>query len=219
MQLALYCLWLLPVPVLAAIAAVMYRRKQHRFYPIFWAYACFQCMALVIEFICKLVSYKAYFYAYWTFSTLTALVILLLLRTVFVRFLEKYPALDSVRLHGFEFAISGIWVTALAMNLGFMTAQAWPQRIARAGLIISFTEAGIFVFVLVTTLLLGIRWHSGDCGIAAGLGLMGAADLLVYTGLSWATSLFKSAVVGSWIETLAFNIAVGIFAFYFLPAR
>lgn len=219
MQLALYCLWLLPIPVLAAIAAVMYRRKQHRLYPMFWAYAWFQCVALVTEFICKLVSYKAYFYAYWIFSTLTAFIILLLLRTVFVRFLDKYPTLDSVRRHGFEFAVSGIWVTALAMNIGFMTAQSWPQKIARAALIISFTEAGIFVFVLITTLVLGIRWNSADCGIAAGLGVMGAADLLVYTGLSWATSLFKSAVIGSWIETVAYNIALGIFAFYFLPVR
>lgn len=219
MQLALYCLWLLPIPVLAAIVAVMYRRRQHRLYPMFWAYAWFQCMALVIEFICKLVSYKAYFYAYWVSSSLSALIILLLLRTVFVRFLEKYPALDSVRRHGFEFAVSGIWVMALAMNIGFMTAQAWPQRIARAALIVSFTEAGIFVFVLITTVVLGIRWESADCGIAAGLGLMGTADFLVYTGLSWATSLFKPAVIGSWIETLAYNVAIGIFAFYFLPAR
>src|SRR5690348_12400374 len=101
MRLALYTFWLLPIPVLAAIAAVMYRRKQHLVYPTFWIYATFECVGLVVEFICNLVSYKAYFYSYWAFSVLHALSNPLLLRTIFLQFLEKFPELDSVRRHGF----------------------------------------------------------------------------------------------------------------------
>jgi hypothetical protein len=218
MQLALYAFWLLPIPVLAAIAVVMYRRKQHISYPFFWAYTCFECVKLVIEFICKLISYKAYFYAYWATSFLDVALILLLLRAVFVSFLEKYPKLDGIRRHGFEFAVSAIWFTGVALNLGFMRAQAWPQRITRAELILGFSEVGLFVFVLITTLILGIRWKSAYCGIAAGLGLLGAADLVVFTGLSWVTQFFGPAIIASWIETLAFDGAVAIFAYYFLPA-
>lgn len=216
MRLALYAFWLLPIPVLAAIAVAMYRRKQHTSYPIFWAYASFQCLRLVIEFICKLISYKAYFYSYWTTSFLSVLLILLLLRTVFVRFLEKYPSLDGVRRHGFEFVVSAIWFTGVALNLGFMRDQAWPQRVTRAELILSFTEVGLFVFVLITTLILGIRWRAAHCGIAAGLGLLGAADLIVFTGLSWVSTFSQPAILASWIETLAFDGAIAIFAFYFL---
>ena len=218
MRLASYAFWLLPIPVLAAIAVVMYRRKQHISYPFFWVYIGFQCIRLVIEFICNLISYKAYFYIYWTSSFLSAVLTLFLLRSVFASFLEKYPALDTVRRHGFEFAVSIVWFTALALNLGFMSASGWPQRITRVELIISFTEVAIFVFVLITALVLGLRWKSANCGIAAGLGLLGAADLLVYTGLSWVTSFFKPSIIGGWIETFAVNGAVAIFAFYFLPA-
>src|SRR5690348_3555369 len=218
MQLALYAFWLLPIPVLAAMVVVMYRRKQHLSFPTFWAFLCFECARLAIEFICKLISYKAYFYAYWVANFLSVILILLLLRTVFVSFLEKYPTLDAVRRLGFEFVVSVIWFTALALNLGFMSAQAWPQRITRMELILSFTQVGVFIFVLITTLILGIRWKSAYCGIAAGLGLMGVADLIVYTGLSWVESLFQPAVIGSWIETVAYDFAIATFAFYFLPA-
>lgn len=218
MRLALYAFWLLPIPVLAAIAVVMRRRKQHTSYPVFWAYASFQCFRLIVEFICNLLSYKAYFYVYWVSSFISAVLTLLLLRSIFVAFLEKYPSLDTVRRHGFEFAVSVIWFTALALNLGFMSASAWPQRITRAVLIVSFTEVAIFVFVLVTALILGLRWKSAYCGIAAGLGLLGAADLLVFTGLSWVTSFFRPSIVGGWIETIAFDMAVAVFSFYFLPA-
>lgn len=218
MRLALYAFWLLPIPVLAALLTVMYRRREHVLYPALWAYFCFQCLRLGIEFICELLSYKAYFYSYWIACFIDLILTVILLRTLFVHFLEKYPALDSVRRHGFEFAVSILWCTALALSLGFMRDQDWPQRITRAGLILSFTEVGLFVFVLVTTLVLGIRWKSAYCGMAISLGLLGAADLLVFSGLSWATSLFQPAVLASWIETVVYDIAVGIFAFYFLPA-
>lgn len=218
MRLALYPFWLLPLPVLATLVIVMYRRKQHLSYPIFWGYSCFQCAALAIEFICKFVSYKVYFYVYWIGSSVTALLIVLLLRRVFVHFLQSYPSLDSVRRYGFEFAVSIIWFTALALNLGFMSAQAWPQRVARAGLIVSFTEVGVFVFVLITTSVLGIRWKSAYCGIAAGLGLLGIADLLMFIGLPWIAASVQPSVLAGWIQTLAYDAAVAIFALYFLPA-
>src|SRR5579885_1796630 len=176
MRLALYALSLLPIPALAVLALAMYRRKQHILYPAFWAYIVLQCLRLVIEFICNLISYKAYFYAYWTCSFLSAILTLVLLRTLFVSFLEKYPALDTIRRHGFEFVVSILWFTALALNLGLMRDQAWPQRITRAELVLSFTEVGVFLFVLATTLTLGIKWRSTYCGIAAGLGLLGAEN-------------------------------------------
>jgi hypothetical protein len=99
-----------------------------------------------------------------------------------------------------------------------MSAQAWPERVARGGLIVSFTEVGVFVFVLVTTLVLGIRWTSAYCGIAAGLGLLGIADLLMFIGLPLITTSSHPSVVAGWIQTLAFDAAVAIFAFYFFPA-
>ncbi|GEM_PF-3762846 len=221
MRLALYALSLLPIPALAVLALAMYRRKQHILYPAFWAYIVLQCLRLVIEFICNLISYKAYFYAYWTCSFLSAILTLVLLRTLFVSFLEKYPALDTIRRHGFEFVVSILWFTALALNLGLMRDQAWPQRITRAELVLSFTEVGVFLFVLATTLTLGIKWRSTYCGIAAGLGLLGAVDLLVFTGMSWVTRFFQPSVLAGWIETIAFDSAVAIFAVYFLraPAR
>ncbi len=218
MRLALYALSLLPIPVLALLAILMYRRKQHISHSILWAYICLQCLRLVIEFICYLLAYKAYFYCYWISSFLSAILTLVLLRALFVRFLEKYPALDTVRRHGFEFAVSIIWFTALSLNLGLMGDKGWPQRITRAEVILSFTEVGIFLFVLATALILGIRWKSLDCGVAASLGLLGAVDLLVFTGLSWVTRFTQPAVVASWVETLGFDAAVAIFAFYLLPA-
>src|SRR5438270_4738073 len=65
MSLGFYFFWLLPIPVLACILAAMYRRKPHFLYFIFWTYLLFQLLRVSAEFICRLISYKAFFYSYW----------------------------------------------------------------------------------------------------------------------------------------------------------
>lgn len=219
MRLALYIFWLLPIPVLICIATVMYRRKQHFLYPVFWSYLCFQSLRLVIEFICNLISYKIYFYVFWSCSVANFVLTLVLLRSMFTSVLERYSSLDKMRRIGYEITLAVVWFTALILTIGLMHSHGWPRRIARAELVASFTAVGMFLFVVGTSMMLGIRWRSGLCGIAAGLGVMRAADLIVYTGMSWARHLVKPAVIASWIETFAYDIAIAIFAFYFLPLR
>jgi hypothetical protein len=218
MRLALYVFWLLPVPVLIGIATVMYRRKQHFSYPIFWSYICFQCFRLVTEFICNLISYKVYFYAFWSCSLANFVLTLLLLRSIFRSVLEEYSSLDTMRRIGYEITAATLWFTAFALTIGLMHSHGWPRRIARAELMASFTGLGMFLLVVATSRILGIKWRSGLCGIAAGLGVMGTADLFVYTAMSWARHLSRPAAIASWVETLAFDAAISIFAVYFLPA-
>ena len=218
MRQALYFFWLLPIPLLSWIAIVMYRRKQHFFYPVFWSYLCFQCLRLVIEFICNHISYKVYFYVFWGSSVVNFVLTMLLLRSIFRTVLENYSSLGRVRRVGYEITLVLVWFAALVLTIGLMHSAGWPQRITRAELIASFTALAMFLFVVATSFTLGIKWTSAVCGIAAGLGVMGAADLFVYTAMSWARHLAKPAAIASWIETLAYDAAMAIFAVYFLPA-
>ena len=81
---------------------------------------------------------------------------------------------------------------------------------------VSFTAAGMFLFVVVSSAILGIKWTEMVCGIASALGVLGIMDLLVYAGLSYG---YLSYGRGSWVETLSYDIAVAILAFYFLPVH
>jgi hypothetical protein len=219
MSLALYFFWLLPLPILICVATIMFRRKQHVLYPFFWAYIVFQCLRLPAEFICKSVSYKAFFYAYWISSFVSLVLNLLLLRDIFVRVLKRYSRLDKFHRRAFEIALACLWCTALLLTVRMAGNHGVPQRILRAELVVSFTDVGVFIFVIASSMLLGITWKSALCGIAAGLGLLGVVDLLVFAAMSKAVHLYHPAVVAGWIETLGYNAAIGIFAAYFLPRR
>src|SRR3954468_16885007 len=219
MSLALNFFWLLPVPVLTCIALVMYRRKQHLVYPIFWSYILFQNAAIPAEFSCKVISYKAFFYSYWLASFASVVFTLLLLRDIFKRVLRNYSALDRMRRTGYDIALVCVWVGALLLTLRFSPASNLFQRIATAELVVSFTAVGMFVFVALASVILGIKWRSAVCGMAAGLGILGAVDLAVFAAVSRLTLLSRHVRLASWIETLGFDCAMGVFALYFLPTQ
>jgi hypothetical protein len=217
MSLALLVLSLLPIPFLILIVLVMWRRKQHVVYPAFWTYLCVQVAGLASEFICKGISYKTFFYAYWISSFLNLIFQLLLLRDIFSTALGKYPRLDKFRRSLYEIALATLCLIAvIAVFLG-ERIHGLSKMIFTAELVISFVAVGVFVFVAASAIVLGIKWKSALCGMAAGLGLLGIVDLIVFAIMTHSSRLSPYASAASWAETIGYDLAICIFALYFLP--
>src|SRR6185437_5714109 len=210
----IYILSLLPIPVLAWIAIVMYRRKQHLVYLAFWMYICFQFLRIMTEDVVFRISYPLFFYSYWISEACSVILGLLRLRGIFTDVLRNYSSLTRVRQIGYEVALVTFWTIGAALVLARPAGHTLPRMITRAEEVVSFTAVGMFLFVTGASIVLGLKWTAKICGIAAGLGVMGTVDLLVYAALSRKVLSFPTA---SWIETIAFDVAVGIFALYFLP--
>jgi len=211
----IYLCSLLPIPVLAVTAIVMYRRKQHRLYPVFWPYLIFQLSRVTVEVIIYPISQTFFFYAYWTASACSVIFSLLLLRSIFLTVLEGYSPLTRLRRFGYEGVLLTFWVFALLVTFHNNDSRIVSQLIFDAEQAISFTAVGMFVFVVGSSFVLGIKWTSAVCGIALGVGLLGTVDLLVFGAQSHGHLLSNTAA--SWIETLAYLSAVGVYAFYFVP--
>src|SRR5207237_8889683 len=118
---------------------------------------------------------------------------------------------------GYGVVLLVCWGLALRLTFRSNGGRTVSKLIFDAEQAVSFTAVGMFVFVVGSSALLGIRWTSTICGIAFGLGLLGTVDLVVYAAL--ASDHLISTNVASWIETLSYNCAVGVFASYFLLRR
>lgn len=212
----LYIFSLLPIPVLAWTIIVMYRRKQHLVYAAFWMYLCFQFLRVVAEAIVFRISYALFFYSYWISSACSVIFGLLLLRGIFTAVLRNYSSLTRMRQIGYEVVLATFWTFGTGLVLARPNQHSLPQIITSAEEVVSFTAVAMFVFVIGASMVLGIRWTARVCGIAAGLGMLGTIDLLVYAALSRGV-LYRN--VAGWLETIAFDLAVGTFALYFLPRR
>ncbi|PYY14747.1 MAG: hypothetical protein DMG60_19415 [Acidobacteria bacterium] len=213
----IYFFSLLPLPVLAVTAIVMYQRKQHLIYPIFWTYLIFQFVRESGEGIALQFSHKVFYYTYWSTSACSVIFSLLLLRNIFLTVLRGYSPLSQLRRYGYEAMLLACWLLALLVAFHNEHPRTVRQLIFDSHQAVSFTSVGMFVFVVGSSALLGIRWTSAICGIALGLGLFGTTDLVVYALLSHGHLL--SNTVASWIQVLAYDCGIGIFALYFVPRR
>jgi hypothetical protein len=219
----LYLFSLLPIPALAVTVIVMYCRKQHKVYPVFWAYLIFHIIRAAVEVSFYCFSYRLYFYSYWTASACGVIFDLLLLRSIFLTVLDGYSPLYRLRRSGYEVVLLAFCV--LALFLAYHNVLTYPpmgrrmiaQLIFHAEQAVSMVAVGMFIFVVGSSAFLGIRWTSELCGIALGVGLLGITDLAVFYALSHGDLL--SVTAAGWIETLAYDCAMGIYAFSFVPRQ
>src|SRR2546430_13493340 len=156
----IYFFSLLPLPVLAVTAIVMYRRKQHLIYPIFWTYLIFQFVRESGEGIALQFSHKVYYYTYWSASACSIIFSLLLLRKIFLTVLQGYSPLSRLRRYGYEAVLLGCWLIALLVAFHNDHSRTVRQLILESHQAVSFTSVGMFVFVVGSSALLGIRWTS-----------------------------------------------------------
>ena len=206
---------LLPITVQVLIAAGMYRRKQHVKYPAFWSYLCFEAARLtLLFFLARFPTGQAYFFMYWGSQFVTTIFVLAVLREVFVKLLADYSVLTSFQRRGYEVGLAIACLSAVVTSAFIPVRAVFDAEMFQVQQTVSAVAVGMLIFVGSASLTLGIRWRSELCGIAAGLGLQGIADVLVFTGTIQQGS-YKPFVIG-WIETIAYDFSFVIFGIYFL---
>ena len=206
---------LLPIPVQVLIALGMYRRKQHIKYPAFWSYVCFECVrAALLAFFGRSPKSPEFAIAYWGSGFLSTIFVLAVLREVFVKLLADYSVLTRFQRRGYEVGLAIACLLSIATSTLVPAHTFFNREMIQIQQTVSSVAVAMLVFVGAASLVLGIRWRSELCGIAAGLGLQGVADVLVFTGTLQRGS-YRPYLIG-WIETIAYNSSFLIFALYFL---
>jgi len=208
-------LWLLPLGLQAAIAVVMLRRGLVIIFPIFFSYT---VVVLSREIALLFLRYPGDLYAlvYWRGE---ALAILLGLGVIFEtagHLFAPYPFLRIL--------LKGLWiigaiagVTALLMLVltnGGTGADRIFEFIILAERSVRFLQACLLIVVTALMSRLGLNWHYYSVGIVAGFGIYSALDLGVLEFRSHLHVLSDAKLV--LFNSLAYNLAAIIWAFYFL---
>ena len=206
---------LLPITVQVLIVIGMYRRKQHVKYPAFWSYLCFEAARLtLLYFLSRFPTGHAYFVAYWGSQFVATVFVLAVLREVFVKLLAEYSALTRFQRRGYEVGLAIACLGSIATSALIPTHLFFASEAIQVQQTVSSVAVAMLVFVGAASLVLGIRWRSELCGIAAGLGLQGIVDVMVFTGTLQHGRLHPQLI--GWIETLTYDFSFVIFALYFL---
>jgi hypothetical protein len=177
--------WTAGIALQFILAVVLLYRKTWRKFPVFAAYAFFNLFEAAIAYSTYSVygNKLAYFYVYWVCEAISTLLGFAVVYEVFRALFSTHQALRRLATNVFKAAV------AILIVLGFIVIYAQPQAdrnaFGSAVMVVAeatrIVEVGLLMFLFLFSTAFGLHWRGHLFGIALGLGLFAAVDLVNVT--------------------------------------
>jgi hypothetical protein len=196
------------------VLALLTKRFWTKF-PLFFAYSLFGLVGTGALFLVRSSPYL-YFYAFWLIEGVGLLLGLGVIYDVFRRLLQPYPALKSLAFFAFQVAV------VLLIALGCVAAYLQPstEKSSLAAGVFAAEEAtriievGLLMFLFAFSSVFGLHWRQYTFGIALGLGLYVAVELIAVATRTRLGGV--AAEIASVTRSLGFTLSVLIWTGYAL---
>jgi len=181
MQLAL---WVAHPVLQLAVATTMFRRKQHKIFPVFFSYVISQVLVFAIVFpLCKWADYSTYFYAYWSCAAVSLAIGFKVIHEIFLDVFGPYPTLKDLGSVLFK------WAALVMLLVAFVVAAGSPapdqgflvQGVTTVQRCVRVIQCGLILFLLVFSSYLGVSWKQQSFGMALGFGSFAGIELAMAT--------------------------------------
>jgi len=212
-------LWLAPNVLCLILAAVIYRRRQHKEFPFFFAYLLFVALkefCLYFLDVSPRVSAETWWYAFWAGTISEGLFKFVVVAELLHHLLHSWPSVATLG-RNLVSGIGALLVLLAAVAAAFAAPDNTPRYIGGAHILsqtLYLTEAGVIISIFVFAAVFKIPWERLSFGIALAFGVVWCEHLAI-----WA--LVTGGVVRNrgW-EDLAngatYHMAVLVWFYYFL---
>ncbi len=215
LMVTMYGLWIASSLLEVFLVAYILKKKLHREYPIFFAFLVASTTSDLTNFILSFVSFKAYYYAYWTGMALTVSLGYSMLHEVFKHVFRPYESLRTFGSTLFR------WSTIVLIMIGIVMALSSTQTtrepitnfIFAIDRSVQLMQCGLALFLFLFARQLGMTEGHRVFGIAVGFGVTAATHLIAVTLRSHfptQTSQFVLQIVNQ----LAYLASVSIWTVY-----
>jgi hypothetical protein len=206
-------LWVLQPVLQASVAVVMFRRKLHKDFPIFFTFVIAQILIFAVQFpVYQWASREAYFNTFWISMALNLVIEFKLIHEIFLDIFRPYHALKDLGTALFKWA--ALIMILLSVVL-ISVSPGWDDPVAKTIMVahrcVRVIQCGMVLFLLAFSNPLGFSWRRQSFGIAMGFGILAAAELLtnaLYSGIH------LSGDAMNLINMTAFNAGVVLWWFY-----
>ena len=211
--------WLAGIGLQVFLAAVLLYRRAWRKFPLFTAYVFFNLAAAAIVYSVS-GNGMVYFYAYWACEVLSKILGLAVVYEIFRELFCTHSALR--RLASTVFGVAVVVLIILGVIVVFTQPQAERANIGSAIMVVAeasrMVEVGLLMFLFLFSTAFGLHWRAHVFGIALGLGVFSAVDLVNVTLRSYFGN--RSADILNLAVVAAFCLSVLMWAAYLLaPER
>lgn len=166
----------LSVPLLAALAGVLFWRKTFRDFPYFFYYVVAAETVTLTRLAVYYLSRGAYRYTYWISDVLLMLFSFLAAYELFLK--RLFPRFHATRFYRHLFPFVAVLLSFLAAPIALQTNHLHTLTVTLR--VLDFLRVGILVFFAGLMLLMGRHWTRSELAIASGLAVQAAAMLAAF---------------------------------------
>ena len=215
-QLAFNLLWLAHPVLEGIVVAIMFRKKLHKTFPVFFAYLLAQIAFFLVEFpVHRYASYFLFFYTHWICAGLMVIVGFKVIHEIFLDVFRPYHTLKDLGSVLFKWAGLVMLLVAGVVAAASNSTEQGPlvQAVLTVQRCVRVTQVGLILFLLVFSRYLGVTWKQHSFGIALGFGTAAAVELML---IAFRASAYISEIEASMVNMIAYNCVVMSWGVYTL---
>ena len=213
-QLAHSVLWFAHPTLQLAVVGVMWRRKMHRSFPVFFTYILFEVVVFAFVFPAyRLGNYRQYFYSYWIGTIISLAIGFKVIHEVFLDVFRPFHTLKDLGTLMFKWAALVMLLVAGVVAAASSAASDSPlvESVLTVQRCVRVIQVGLVMFLLVFSRYLGVSRRQQSFGIALGFGSFAAVELFL-------VALYLSGHVGEMTVSItnmaAYNASIVMWLVY-----
>lgn len=178
-QFAYNALWMIQPVLQLGVAGIMFRRKLHRTFPVFFSYIVLQIPIFCLVFSTyRWGNYEQYFYSYWICAAISLVVGFKVIHEIFLDVFRPYHALKDLGSVLFKWAaLVMLLIACVVMAASPPAADPVAQAVLTVQRCVRVIQCGLILFLLLFARYLGVSWKQHSFGIALGFGVFAGVEL------------------------------------------
>jgi hypothetical protein len=211
-------LWCVQPVLQSVVAVVLWRRKLHKLFPVFFVYVLAQIGIFATTFPLRSADkYEWFFYAYWAGAAVSALLSFRVIHEIFLDVFRPYHMLKDLGTVLFKW--TGLVMLLVSLVVAFSNSQhsdPLAQAVTLLQRSVRMVQCGLILFLLLFSRFLGVSRRQQSFGIALGFGLFASVELILlalYSGRS------LDIHVMALVNTMMYDLSILVWMAYALASR
>lgn len=182
LQSTIQVLWFAQPVLQSVAAAIMYKRKLYRKFPIFFAYLIAQVPFFAVIFTgYTWGTYREWFYGYWGCAIISLALGFKVIHEIFLDVFRPYHALKDLGSVLFKWAALVMVLVAIVVAASSSVSSDGPivEAVITAQRCVRVIQVGLVLLLLVFSKYVGVSWKHFSFGVSLGFGTFALIELLV----------------------------------------
>ncbi len=211
-------LWCAQPILQSAVALILWRRKLHKQFPVFFFFLIAQVANFVILFPLSFAgNYSLYFEIFWFFEALNAVLGFKVIHEIFLDVFRPYHTLKDLDTLLFRWA--GVVMLLVSVVVAFSNSfdhSPLLRALTTLERSVRIVQLGLILFLLLFSRFLGVSRKQVSFGISLGFGLFAGVDLMMFVLNSGG---FIKHAFFNLINMSAYNLAILVWLGYSLSRK